>query len=86
MKNITLINQETSIRKALEFINKKKFKILFIINKLKQLKGSLTDGDIRRYLIKNSNISGSVKLAMKKNPYFVTEKNFNENKKQKNLI
>ena len=86
MKNITLVKEETSIKEALKLINKKKFKILFIRNKFKQLSGSLTDGDIRRYLIKNSDLSRYVKFAMKKKPYFVYENNFNEKKIQKILI
>ena len=35
-------------------------KILFVINKNKTLYGSITDGDIRRWILKNNNIDAKI--------------------------
>ena len=51
LKNICLSEQDR-IKKAMKRINYSPFQIVFIVNKKKQLIGSVTDGDIRRGLIK----------------------------------
>ena len=42
-------------------LNRSKSKTLFIINKKKELMGVITDGDIRRAIVKNKNLKISIK-------------------------
>ena len=49
------ISGDQTITDAISKLNRSKFKILFIVNKNKSLIGSITDGDIRRTIIKKKN-------------------------------
>ena len=54
---------------ALKVISEKKLGVLIIINKKKQIKGIITDGDIKRALQKNTNLHKLiVKNVMTKKP------------------
>ena len=56
-----LINKEATINQALSQLNGLlNSKILFVVNEKKELIGSLTDGDIRRGLLKNKSMSSSI--------------------------
>ena len=56
-----LINEEATINQALSQLNGLlNSKILFVVNEKKELIGSLTDGDIRRGLLKNKSMSSSI--------------------------
>ena len=50
--NQNLVYDYQSIDIALKKMEKSKIKVLFVVNKKKKLVGSITDGDIRRFLIK----------------------------------
>lgn len=56
-----------SIKASIELLDKLELKILFIIDKDKKLVGTVTDGDIRRAIINNNQLSHSVDIAMNKN-------------------
>ncbi len=45
--------------------------ILFIVDKQKKLIGTLTDGDIRRWLIKTGNLNTKISEIMHNNPYYL---------------
>ncbi len=65
-----IINKDASLQDALEKIENNKEKIIFIIQSNNSLVGSLSDGDIRRYLLKNpKNIVSNIpcKDVMNKN-------------------
>lgn len=68
-----VININTKIKKALELLQKSKIKTLAVINKDKKLLGTITDGDIRRGLLKNINISDNIQKVYNKNPNFYVE-------------
>ncbi|MGK0137850.1 MAG: dTDP-glucose pyrophosphorylase [Algoriphagus sp.] len=56
-----LINQEATLKQALQQLNDlAKDAILFVVDKNECLLGSLTDGDVRRGLLKGSNIEDKV--------------------------
>ena len=55
MKNI-FIQENTKIKEALEKLRKTGFKCLIVKNKNDQLLGTLSDGDIRKALLKNKSI------------------------------
>ena len=49
------ISGDQTITDAISKLNISKFKILFVVDKKKSLIGSITDGDVRRTIIKKKN-------------------------------
>ena len=72
---IPFVNENLKMKDALEIITKKKLGVLVIQNKQKKTIGILTDGQIRRFNQKSSNLySMNVGQIMTKNPICI-EKN-----------
>ena len=61
------IDSSISVEQALQQLDKSAQKILFVLENGK-LKASLTDGDVRRYLLAGGNIGDNVMLAAHLNP------------------
>ncbi len=70
--SIFIADEEIGIVDAMKMIDKNSKGILYITREGK-LAGSLTDGDIRRYIIKGGDISSPARLAMNSNTKFVTD-------------
>tara|TARA_B100001989_G_C24551861_1_gene475890 strand:+ start:32691 stop:33728 length:1038 start_codon:yes stop_codon:yes gene_type:complete len=68
------IDQSKTILQAIEVINKGIYQIALVINKDKQLIGTITDGDIRRSILKNISLKCSVKKIMNQNFKFCSIK------------
>jgi dTDP-glucose pyrophosphorylase len=66
-----IINWNLSIKEAMKQLDKTAEKILFVIDDDSHLVGSLTDGDIRRWILSDGNIESAVKYGCNKNTYFV---------------
>ena len=67
-----LINKGSSVKQALEFLNKlSPDPILFVVDQDDKLIGSLTDGDIRRGLLKNFTLSSQIDEIIQPNPRFI---------------
>ena len=66
-KNINnlLIKKGSKMENAIKKINKSQIKTLFVVDKNKKLLGSITDGDIRRTIIKK-NLNINVENVMNK--------------------
>jgi arabinose-5-phosphate isomerase len=67
-----VINTNNTLKQALIEMNRKKKGICLITND-KNLFGIITDGDIRRYLENNDNLSTSVKDILNKNPFMISK-------------
>lgn len=76
MKDIT-IHPTATIREAMELIDKTSEKVLLVINDKQMLIGALTDGDIRRYILRGGDLSGAIKGAYKRDPIFVFKDDYN---------
>ncbi len=63
LKKITCL-ESNSLRKALEIIDKNAKGVCFVVDKNNKLQGILTDGDIRRALLKNAILDSNVKDHM----------------------
>lgn len=74
-----IIFEQDSILAALRRLDKitKESQTLFVIDKDDIMVGTLTDGDIRRYLVVGGNLSDECKKAMHTNFSFITEGNPN---------
>lgn len=64
----TLIKPEISLREALVCIDSVGSQMALVVNERRQLLGTLSDGDIRRALLKGLNLSDKVSAAMYVNP------------------
>lgn len=70
-----LVPQTNTIRQAMERLEKTEEKIVFVVDGDAHLVGSLTDGDIRRWILADGDLKGQVLHVCNPSPY-VTEENF----------
>jgi dTDP-glucose pyrophosphorylase/predicted transcriptional regulator len=68
---LALINNEKSIREAIEQLNENLLQILLVVNENGELLGTVTDGDIRRSILNNISLDKPISKIMNKNPKFV---------------
>ncbi len=69
-----LIFENSTIETALKKLNKNSMQILFVVNKKKKFLGAITDGDIRRSLIKKLQITNKLKEVINKNSIYANQK------------
>lgn len=62
------ISPNTNVREAIEKIDKLNTKAVFIANSENRLLGLFTEGDMRRFILANGNLSAPITEAMNKNP------------------
>ena len=71
---IPFINETTKMQRAINLLSEKKLGILIVRNKQKKTIGIITDGQIRRYNQKNSNLhTKTTKEIMTKNPISINK-------------
>jgi dTDP-glucose pyrophosphorylase len=73
MKNIT-IHPKATIMEAMEALGKTAEKVLLVVDDDGSLIGSLTDGDIRRVILKGRDLKGTIENAYNPVPVFVYQK------------
>ncbi len=66
-----LIEKSASIKDAIKQLDKTAEKILFVVENGNKLIGSLTDGDVRRWILKDGELSAKVDDVCFKGTYFV---------------
>jgi len=69
----TLLNQYSTINKAVQCLDKNALQIILVIDKKKKLLGTITDGDIRRGLLGGLNIKSPIKSLINKKPVTVSK-------------
>ena len=79
MKDIT-IHSSATIKEAMEALDKTAEKVLLVVDENESLIGSLTDGDIRRHILKDQNLIGTIENAYNRNPVFVFQEDFDPEK------
>jgi len=70
------INEDCSIRDAIKRLDVTAKKILFVVNE-GVLIGSITDGDIRRLILKKGDLNNNVRNVMNENPIYIYENDRN---------
>lgn len=75
MKNY-LCNLDFKIKEALIRLEKNQGKCLIVVDKDNILKGTLTDGDVRRALLIGADINSSIKKYIRKKPYYIKNLKF----------
>ncbi len=67
-----IVQQEKSFKEAVALINETRSGIALVVNEKRKLCGVMTDGDIRRAILKGVSLDDPVSLAMVKNPFAVS--------------
>ncbi|HHE04483.1 MAG TPA: CBS domain-containing protein, partial [candidate division WOR-3 bacterium] len=68
-----LVNNKVSIKEAMRVIDQGSIKMAVVVNNTGQLCGIVTDGDIRRGILKGISIDENVSVVMNKHPVYVYE-------------
>ena len=71
------INKTNTVVEALQRIDLNSKQILFVVDEKRKLEGIITDGDIRRWLIKTGELQGTVAGIMNPNPKVIYRKDVN---------
>ena len=82
MKDLT-IKFTATIKEAMEVLDRTAEKVLLVVDDENALIGCLTDGDIRRYILKEQDLTGVIENAYNRNPIFVFQVDFNAEKVKK---
>jgi|TARA_B100001063_G_C16778058_1_gene567529 dTDP-glucose pyrophosphorylase len=82
MKKFIIFSNQT-IREALLKIDKNGKKSLIVVDKKNKLIGSISDGDIRRHILKNSSLNYKISKIYNKKPHYLFEKDANNKMVQK---
>lgn len=69
-----VIKPEDTIITALEVIDRGALQIALVVNEIGQLTGTVTDGNIRRGILKGIGLDQSVELIMNPNPVYISDK------------
>ncbi len=70
------LEKNSTIFNAFSKFNKLGLKTLVVSDKSKKLLGVLSDGDLRRAILKNNNLSMKINKFYNKKPFFLTENEF----------
>ena len=81
-----LINENSSLLNAILKLNNTGTRCLFVVGKKNFFKGTLTDGDIRRSIVKNKNFITNINSIYKKKSFYVFEKDRKKDIKIKNFL
>ncbi len=68
-----LIRGEITILDAMKCLDHTAKKVLFIVDGDKRLQASVTDGDVRRWILAKGNLDAEIRLAANNHPFFLTE-------------
>ena len=81
-KTITsiFIKPEATIIQSLKKLGKSGNKCLIVIDNKKKFLGTISDGDIRRDVLKNKNFNKNIKNIYNKKSKFILEKNYSSKK------
>lgn len=72
--------EELTVIEAMQKIDANTAGLLYIVNEEEKLSGCLTDGDIRRWIIKTGNLDGKVLQAMNKTPRYLLQTDVHKGK------
>jgi len=78
MKKDIFIDENAFIKEALKKLDKTSEKTLLVIDEKKCLLGTLTDGDIRRHIIRTGELSGTIRDIYNRNPIVIRKNSLSE--------
>lgn len=68
-----LVRESISVKDAMRRMDKVGKKILFVVDADNRILGVVTDGDIRRWILKEGSLSESISQTMNRDPIYITE-------------
>lgn len=68
-----MVPQTYTVRQAMERLEKTAEKVIFVVDAELRLVGSLTDGDIRRWILSDGDLKAQVFRVCNRNPYVAEE-------------
>lgn len=80
--NDVLIDSQKSIRDVMRFLNKGTYGFYLVTDENRKLLGTITDGDIRRSILKGVSLDNSVLKCMNKKPKVIFFKDINKYKQK----
>lgn len=72
MNRETLLKRTDTVKHAVEIIEEKKVRAVLIVDDEEKLLGIFTEGDLRRYILKNGKMNDSLAKAMNRSPKVFT--------------
>src|SRR5689334_1605425 len=72
-----------TIKQTLQHMDHFGHRTIFVVNKQKELLGAVADGDMRRWILKDGDLSKAITHIMNKNPISVSESTADHVVKQK---
>ena len=85
MKDIT-IHPSATIKEAMDVLDKTGQRVLLVLDEETTLIGTLTDGDIRRYILEEQDLVGVIENAYNKSPIFIFQEDFEPEKVKKIFV
>lgn len=80
------IYETESVKDALKKLNKNKNKVVLVVEEGNILLGTITDGDIRRYILHGKSLENDIRETYNKNPCYFKREDFSIEKARKLLI
>lgn len=81
-----VINVSYTIKETINFLEETREKNIYVLDLNGKLVGSISDGDIRRGMLRNVDINSSVKLIMNNNPKYLLENDIINKNKVKSIF
>ena len=78
-----LITKDQTIKKAMQLINKNSQRCLVVVDRFNKMLGTLSDGDIRNALLKNSSMNDKIEKYYNKKAKFVYKNNYSKDNLKK---
>lgn len=79
-KKDIFIFADATVKEALKKLDKTAEKVLLVIDQDKRLQGTLTDGDVRRSLLKGNGLDGDISSVFNQKPYSLKKEEFSVKK------
>lgn len=86
MNKDVLIVEDCTVKEALKRLNDTQAKTLLVIDSNSVLLGTVSDGDIRRYILAGGIIDGSIKGIYNPNPFYITKGDYSSSKAREILL
>ena len=77
MINKFLISEKSTIKEAMKQLSVSSNKIIFVVSEKGKLVGTVTDGDVRRWILRNGSLNKKVESICNRNPVYVEEDKYN---------
>lgn len=69
----TILHERSNLKRAMQSLETSHAQIILIVNKKKQLLGTITDGDIRRSILNKTSLETNVAKIMNTKPFYLLE-------------